>query len=159
MIVLAAIVAVTSVIFLVALKRPSTQAPLLSTTSPTTTPSSSSIQTTPDTSSTKHTKKHTATHKQFTVVLTASQRCWVAIHSGSTTGKAVLSTHGTDLSGYPIDPTVDGTVTFTSKQPVYMQVGAPGSLTVTINGKAAPLPQGSAALATIRVTSTGLTPA
>jgi hypothetical protein len=70
-----------------------------------------------------------------------------------------MSTHGTDLSGYPIDPTVDGTVTFTSKQPVYMQVGAPGSLTVSINGKATPLPQGTAAGATLRVTSTGVAPA
>ena len=98
-------------------------------------------------------------HRRFTVVLTASQRCWVAIRSGSPQGKAVLSSHGTDLSGYPIDPAIDDSVTFTSKAPVYMQVGAPGSLTVSINGKDTPLPQNVGAGAWIRVTRKGLAPA
>lgn len=156
MVVLAAIVAVTSVIFLVALKRPANQAPLLTTTPPSSTTQLKSSSTANTTTGKHTTKEHAATHKKFTVVLTASNRCWVSIHSGSPDGKAVISTHGTDLSGYPIDPAIDNTVTFTSKQPVYMQVGAPGSLTVTINGKATPLPQTGA---TIRVTNTGLAPA
>ncbi len=137
MIVLAAIVAVTSVIFLVALKQPSNRAPLLTTPSTHTTPSTGNGLTT-DTGSTQKAETHAthkAAHKQFTVTLTASERCWVAITTAPSGGNPVMSTHGTDLSGYPIDPAVDATVTFKSKAPVYMSVGAPGSLQVSINGK------------------------
>ncbi len=161
MIVLAAIVAVTSVIFLVALKQPSNRAPLLTTPSTHTTSSTGNgLTTEPSTTKKADTKgSHKAAHKQFTVTLTASERCWVAITTAPSGGDPVMSTHGTDLSGYPIDPAVDATVTFKSKAPVYMSVGAPGSLQVSINGKTTPLPSGAAAGTPIRVSRTGLSPA
>ena len=85
MIVLAAIVAVTSVIFLVALKQPSNRAPLLSTPSSHTTPSTGNgLTTEPSTTKKTDTKgSHKAAHKQFTVVLTASAALLGGDHHGA----------------------------------------------------------------------------
>ncbi len=163
LIVLAAIVAVTSMIFLVALKRPSNTAPPLTTplstnTTKTTegTDSTTGQQSTGTETSTGTTKKAPVAHKEFTVLLTASASCWVTLHTGAPDGPNVTSTHGTDVGDYEINPAIDSTVEFKSKKPVYMTVGAPGSLTIAIDGKDTPLPDGVGAGTVVRITSKGI---
>ncbi len=168
MIALATIVAITSIIFLVALKRPANTAPRLTTqqTVTTNTPGSSSQgstggassqQSSTGSSTSTKTKKHTATHPTFTVSMTATDKCWITANTGSSSGKEVSSTQGTGLGGYMIDPAVDATVAFTSKWPVVITVGAPGSITISVNGKVTPLPAGAGAGTPMTVTSKGLT--
>ena len=55
------------------------------------------------TTTTKHTG-HKTTAQKFTVVLTVTGPCWVDVHSGSPTGPAAITTHGTSLAGYKLDP-------------------------------------------------------
>ena len=162
MIVLAAIVAVTSVIFLVALKQPSNRAPLLSTPSTHTTPSTGSgLTTRPGTTKKADTQgSHKAAHKQFTVTLTASAALLGGDHHGAV-GRRPGDVHARHRP-VRLPHRSSGRrarVTFKSKAPVYMSVGAPGSLQVSINGKATPLPSGAAAGTPIRVSRTGLSPA
>ena len=79
------------------------------------------------------------------------------VRVGSANGPAAVSTHGTSLDGYTIDPTVAGTITVVSKQPLYVSdIGAPSSLTVTIDGHPKPLPAGTTAASVLRVTHGGV---
>ena len=157
MIVLAAIVAVTSVIFLVALKRPATPGAAADD-EPAVEHHAAEVQL-------DHQHDHRQAHDQ------RARRHPQEVHGGADRLEPVLGFDPQRIAGRQSGdlhataptcratrsiPAIDNTVTFTSKQPVYMQVGAPGSLTVTINGKATPLPQTGA---TIRVTNTGLAPA
>jgi cytoskeleton protein RodZ len=156
MIVLAAIVAVTSMIFLVALKRgPHTAPPIAPITS--TQQHTQTTQTQTQTTGSSSTGTSTKTiPTSFTVTLVASAPSWVGITRST---KTVLSTHGTDLTAYTIDPSVDSTVKFVSRVPVKMQVGSPGNLTVSVNGKPAPLPKNLASGAYVRIDATGVSPA
>ena len=144
MIVLAAIVAVTSMIFLVRSSAGRTR-PRRSRPPP---PRSSTPRRRrprrrrPGRSTNRAPSTKTARQRAFTVVLTgcALASSWVGIARST---KTVLSTHGTDLTAYTIDPAIDSTVTFVVAVPVKMQVGAPGNLTSRSTARPAPLPTGT----------------
>ena len=139
MIALAAIVAV-SVLVVLALRFPSPPtAPYntntgLGTTKPATT--SASVTTPPAGSSTARRRAG------FRVVITLSAATWVEATVGSPGGKAVIAQGGLSLgaNGLTIDPAAHPTVAFTSRKPVYVAFGAPGNVTLAINGHQVILP-------------------
>jgi cytoskeleton protein RodZ len=76
------------------------------------------------------------------VVLHLSGPTWVEATIGSPTGRGVIA-QGLDLGaphGFTIDPATYPTITFTSRKPVYLALGAPGNVTVVVNGHAVKMP-------------------
>jgi cytoskeletal protein RodZ len=107
--------------------------------------------------STGQTTTKAATHKQFHVVLTATNPCWVVLNVGAPTGKAAATTHGTSLGGYTIDPAVAPSVEVASKKPLFLsQIGSPASLTITVDGHAHPLPAGTTSATVLRIDQHGV---
>jgi cytoskeleton protein RodZ len=158
MVVLAAIVAVSALILL-GLTEPNRAQPVPPTLPTTNAPTAPLTGTVPDTSGPPATHQ-TAAKARFSTTFTATNRCWLVVRIGSPSGPAAVSTHGTPLGGYTLDPAVDGSVTVRSRRPLYVsQLGAPSSLTVTIDGHARPLPAGTDATSVLRVTRTGITQA
>jgi hypothetical protein len=103
---------------------------------------------------TGHKKKH---HKpkpaSFTVVMTPSGDCWITAHVGSPNGPGAKTVKGTDISQYKLQAGEVATVKTT--KPLFLTVGAPGNLSVTVNGKQVTLPYGTV----LKVTRTGVTAA
>jgi cytoskeleton protein RodZ len=165
MIALAAIVAVASLIFIAStLHNPTAPAVPPPATNHTPATGGQTGTTPPGTGQTQPstTKKKPATHKQFHVVFTVSSpnSCWVSVHAGSPNGKAAQTTHGTSLLGYKIDSAVAPSIEVVSKQPLFVsQIGAPASLTVTIDGHTYPLPAGVTPATVLRLDKTGIHPA
>jgi cytoskeleton protein RodZ len=89
---------------------------------------------------------HTTTvtlKKRFRVTIAPSATTWIEATVGSPTGPAVIADGGLDLGaphGLTISPTDHPTITFRSRKPIYLAVGAPGSVTLKIDGRQVPLP-------------------
>jgi len=76
------------------------------------------------------------------VVLHLSGPTWVEATIGSPTGRGVIA-DGLDLGaphGFTIDPATYPKITFTSRKPVYLALGAPGNVTVVVNGHLVKMP-------------------
>jgi cytoskeleton protein RodZ len=138
MITLAAIVAV-SFLLILAFRFPSPRAAVYQTNTGTTkgTPATTSSTTTPPPGPSTHSHK-----AGFHVVITLSAATWVEATVGSAHGKAVVAQGGLNLgaNGVTVDPAAHPTVVFTSRKPVYLALGAPGNVTLRINGRQVLLP-------------------
>jgi cytoskeleton protein RodZ len=80
---------------------------------------------------------------RFRVLITLSGATWVEATIGSPTGPGVVSQSGLDLGaphGLTVHPAAYPTITFTSRKPVYLALGAPGNVTLAINGRQVALP-------------------
>jgi hypothetical protein len=76
------------------------------------------------------------------VVLHLSGPTWVEATIGSPTGRGVIA-DGLDLGaphGFTIDPATYPKITFTARKPVYLALGAPGNVTVVVNGHLVKMP-------------------
>ncbi len=140
MIALAAIVAVSFLVVLALRFPPQPTAPYNTntTTSQTTTQGTTGNETLP----TQPTSGTTSKSGSFRVVLHLSGPTWVEATVGSPTGPGVVA-QGLDLGaphGFTIDPTTYPTITFTSRKPVYLALGAPGNVSVVVNGHRATMP-------------------
>ncbi len=141
MIALAAIVAVSFLVVL-ALRFPPQPTASYNTntsTSQTTTPGTTANETLPAPSSSSGSTKASG---KFRIVLRLSGPTWVEATIGSPGGPGVIA-QGLDLGpprGFTIDPAAYPTVTFTSRKPVYMALGAPGNVTVLVNGHHVTMP-------------------
>jgi hypothetical protein len=166
MIALAAIVAVASLVFIASTFH-NHSAPPVSPTAGSTRPaatgtgtgtgSGTGTQSSTTGGSTGQATTGAASHKRLHVVLTATNRCWVVVNVGAPTGRAAATTHGTSLGGYTIDPAVSPSVEVVSKNPLFLsQIGSPGSLTVTIDGHAYPLPSGTTSASVLRIDRHGV---
>jgi len=146
MIALAAIVAVSFLVVLALRFPPQPTADYNTNTGPPATKSSTESQGT--TAATTGTTGTTASHgvgvqKPFHVVITLSAPTWVVGTIGSPSGPAVIAKNGLDLGapqGYTVDPATYPTVEFNSRKPVYLGFGAPGNVTLTVNGHQVSLP-------------------
>jgi cytoskeletal protein RodZ len=160
MIALAAIVAVSFLVVLALRFPPQPTAPYnTNATNPhTTTPGTTGNETLPaPPSSGGGTGKASRT---FRIVLRLSGPTWVEATIGSTTGPGVIA-QGLDLGpprGFTIDPAAYPTLTFTSHKPVYLALGAPGNVTVVVNGHRVTLPY-VAAGGRVRLDASGATAA
>jgi cytoskeleton protein RodZ len=139
MIALAAIVAVSFLVVLALRFPPQPTAPYNTNTGQGTTKArtTSSNVTTPPAGSTAHSRK-----PGIHVVITLTAATWVEATVGSPHGKAVIAQGGLDLgaNGVTVDPAAHPTVSFTSRKPVYLALGAPGNVTLRINGRQVTLP-------------------
>jgi len=141
MIALAAIVAVSFLVVL-ALRfppQPTASYNTNTTTSQTTTQATTGNETLPTQATGGGT---TSASGSFKVVLHLSGPTWVEATIGSPTGRGVVA-QGLDLGaphGFTIDPTTYPTITFTSHKPVYLGLGAPGNVTVVVNGHRVTMP-------------------
>jgi Helix-turn-helix domain len=161
MIALAAIVAVASLIFLATtFQHPQAPPVGLTGTGPgTTTGTGPTTATTSGGRPTTHTGTAPA-HRRLRVVLTATSPCWIAVHVGSPTGKAAVTTSGTPLLGYKVDPAVASSITIVSRKPLFLsQIGAPASLSVSIDGHHVALPAGTNQASVLRLTRSGISTA
>ncbi len=139
MIALAAIVAVSFLVVLALRFPPQPTAPYNTNTSTaqTTTPGTTANETLPTQPSV-----NTNASGRFKVVLHLSGPTWVEATVGSPTGRGVIA-QGVDLGaprGFTIDPATYPTITFSSRKPVYLALGAPGNVTVVVNGHRVTMP-------------------
>lgn len=155
MIVLAAIVAVSALVLLAttfpnapAAPYPDSTTPRGGTTTPTTT-SGSDGQTT-------H-KNHVSPERpRLTVALVLSSSTWVRVTTRSSNGPGVVTSRGTDLGqGLLVDPAVTGSsrVVFTVRAPIFLRLGNPSAVTLTVNGKTVALPARASSKSVIRIVS------
>ena len=153
MIALAAIVAIASLVFVAFVKSPDNTAQLPPTV-PSTTPHTQPQAATTHVQTQKHHKKHHSNKPaSFTVIMTASGNCWITARMGSKNGPDAKTVKGTDLNPYELLAGVTATVKTT--KPLFLTVGAPGNLSMTVNGRQVTLPYGTV----LKVTSTGVTAA
>jgi cytoskeletal protein RodZ len=155
MIVLAAIVAVSALVLLATTfpntptaRYPDTTTPGTGTTTTDTTPSGGQ----------KPHHKHNASPERprLTVALVLSSSTWVRATTKTATGPGAVTSRGTDLgNGLLVDPAVTGSsrVIFTARAPIFLRLGNPSAVMVTINGKAVRLPSGATANSVIRIVS------
>lgn len=139
MIALAAIVAVSFLVVLALRFPPQPTAPYNTntSTSQTTTPGTTGNETLPTQPSGNANASGT-----FKVVLRLSGPTWVEATTGSPTGRGIIA-QGLDLGaphGFTIDPATYPTITFSSRKPVYLALGAPGNVTVVVNGHRVTMP-------------------
>lgn len=149
MVVLAAIVAVSALIFL-ALRFPPSQ-PQAPPVSPSTLTNHPATTTPPPTTSDNSTgEQQPAKAKSFTVTL-ASPGCWLQVHREAPTGPPAVTTQGTPLGdGYNLQ----STITIRSRKPIVLSdIGAPGSLTVAVDGHTVALPSGTNSSSVVHITS------
>ena len=143
LIVLAAVVAIASMVFLAFNFAPpaSVNLPPPPPSTPTTTGSTPTSDSTSHTGTTEKTHKHTTAAKYRIHVTAANGSSWLSAHLGSAAGPAAKSVRGTDLSQYLLQ---QGQVaTILARGPVVITLGAPGSVTVTVAGHARQLPPGT----------------
>ncbi|HET6848050.1 MAG TPA: RodZ domain-containing protein [Gaiellales bacterium] len=139
LIALAAIVAIASMVFLTvgAGGNNHVNLPPPPTTNPSSSSSSSTQQKQPTTTTAK--KRHHAP-KTYRITLTATGDSWIYAHKGTPTGPAAVSMKHTDLSSYLMH--AGETAQIRATGPIAITIGAPGSITVSINGTTHPLPPG-----------------
>jgi cytoskeletal protein RodZ len=160
MIALAAIVAVSFLVVLALRFPPQPTAPYNTNTTKThtTTPGTTGNETLPTPPSSGSSTGAKA--GRFKIVLRLSGPTWVEATIGSPGGPGVIA-QGLDLGpprGFTIDPAAYPTLTFTSRKPVYMALGAPGNVTVIVNGHRVTLPY-VAAGGRVRLDTSGATAA
>jgi cytoskeleton protein RodZ len=149
MIALAAIVAVSFLVVLALRFPPQPTAPYNTNTGP-------AASTSVTTASTAATHGTLTPQTQFRVTIALSATTWIEATIGSPTGPAVAA-GGLDLGaphGLTINPADHPTITFRSRKPVYLTVGAPGNITLNIDGRQVPLPH-VAAGHRVRLDATG----
>jgi cytoskeleton protein RodZ len=156
MIVLAAIVAVSALVLLATTfpntptaRYPDTTTPGTGTTAPT--------DTTPAGGQKPHHKHANSPERpRLNVALVLSSSTWVRATTKTANGPGAVTSKGTDLGqGLLIDPAVTGSsrVIFTVRAPIFLRLGNPSAVTVTVNGKAVRLPAGVTAKSVIRIVS------
>jgi len=158
LITLAAMLAIASLVFLAAY-RPQPHA------SPTAPPATGTKQQTANTNPALPPSSSTATTtavsqpKIFHITLTATAPCWLQATLGSTSGAGVMAAGGIDLGGgYTLNPAVLSQLKIRSTVPVILQLGAPGNITLMLNGKAVTIPPAGSP-AVLRITAKGVTAA
>jgi cytoskeletal protein RodZ len=158
LITLAAMLAVASLVFLAAY-RPSPHAQYtLGSTGKTSPPPVNTNPALPPASTTQTTTA-AARPKIFHVTLTASAACWLQANLGSTSGAGVMAAGGIDLGGgYTLDPASVAQLSIRSTVPIVLQLGAPGNVTLTLNGKTVAIPPAGSP-AVVRITARGVTAA
>jgi cytoskeletal protein RodZ len=157
MIVLAAIVAVSALVLLATTfpNAPTARYP------DTTTPGGST--TTPTSTSEHHrqanTKKSgTAARPPLNVALVLSSSTWVRATTRSPSGPGAVTSRGTDLgAGLLVDPAVTGSsrVVFTARAPIFLRLGNPAAVTLTVNGTTVALPAKVTSKSLIRILAGG----
>lgn len=157
MITLAAIVAIATLLFMAA--RPSPHAPLPPAGSSQTVPQNPALPSGTTTTLTSATTTAVTKPVAYHVVLTVTGNCWVQATIGSTSGLAVIAEGGTSLgSGYTVDPAVNPVLRFSANGPVILQLGAPGNVSMTIDGRPVTIPPAGSP-AVLRITASGVKPA
>src|SRR3954449_13286682 len=157
MIVLGAIVAVSALVLL-ATTFPNATAPYPNTTTPT--GGTSTPTTTPeDKGSTTKKKNHTSPERpRLNVALVLSSSTFVRATTRSPSGPGAITSKGTDLGqGLTVDPALTGSsrVLFTARAPIFLRLGNPAAVTLTINGKTVSLPAKVRSNGLIRIMSAG----
>jgi cytoskeleton protein RodZ len=150
MIALAAIVAVSFLVVLALRFPPQPTAPY-NTNTGTTTPTKA------PTTSTVPSHGPSGLQKRFRVTLTLSASTWVEATTGSPNGPPVIAAGGLDLGaphGLTVDPASHPTITFSSRKPIYLALGAPGNVTLAIDGRQVSLPN-VASPHRVRLTASG----
>jgi len=154
MIVLAAIVAVSALVLL-ATTCPNSAAPSPNSTTPT--GGTSTPTTTSGNDGKTTTKNHGSPERpRLTVALVLSSSTWVRVTTGSANGAGVTTSKGTDLGhGLLVDPAVTGSsrVVFTARAPIFLHLGSPSAVTLTVNGKPVTLPANVSSKSVIRIVS------
>jgi cytoskeleton protein RodZ len=156
MIVLAAIVAVSALVLL-ATTFPNATAPYPNTTTPgggTSTPTTTSRDTGPTTE-----KNHASPERpRLNVALVLSSSTFVRATTRTPNGPGAITSKGTDLGqGLLVDPALTGSsrVLFTARAPIFLRLGNPAAVTLTINGKTVSLPAKVRSNGLIRIMSAG----
>jgi cytoskeletal protein RodZ len=143
LIVLAAIVAISAMVFLGF----NTAGPAVVNLPPPPSTSTGSTASTPTSDNTSHTGTTEKTHShktpaKYRIEITATNgSSWLYAHLGSAAGPVAMSVHGTDLSQYLLQQGEMAAIL--ASGPVEITLGAPGSVTVTIAGHARQLPPGT----------------
>jgi cytoskeleton protein RodZ len=157
MIVLAAIVAVSALVLL-ATTFPNATAPYPNTTAPgggTSTPTTTYGDTTPTTPKKKHGSPE---RPRLNITLVLSSSTFVRATTRSPNGPGAITTKGTDLGhGLTVDPALTGSsrVLFTARAPIFLRLGNPAAVTLTVNGKTMSLPAKVRSNGLIRIMSAG----
>jgi cytoskeletal protein RodZ len=157
MIVLAAIVAVSALVLL-ATTFPNATAPYPNTTTPgggTSTTTTTTGDTTPKTTKKKHGSPE---RPRLNVTLVLSSSTFVRATTRSPNGPGAITSKGTDLGqGLTVDPALTGSsrVLFTARAPIFLRLGNPSAVTLTVNGKTVSLPAKVRSNGLIRIMSAG----
>jgi hypothetical protein len=72
------------------------------------------------------------------------------------TGPGAVTSKGTDLGkGLLVDPALTGSsrVEFTARAPIFLRLGNPAAVTITVNGKTIKMPAGATSMSVIRIVS------
>jgi cytoskeleton protein RodZ len=147
LIALAAIVAVSSLVFLAwDNSQPSATLPIPPASTNTNSSSTGTNANTGNTSGTstgKTTAKKNHTAQRYTLTIAATGGdSWLTVHKWRIAGPAAVATNGTNLGGLTLK---DGTsVTVTGLGPLYVALGSPSSVKVTIDGHTVQVPYISA---------------
>jgi cytoskeletal protein RodZ len=156
MIVLAAIVAVSALVLL-ATTFPNSTAHYPETTTPPST--GTSTPTTTPSGDTKTHRKHASPERpRLNVSLVLASSTWVRANTGAPSGPGAVTSKGTDLGrGLLVDPAVTGSsrVVFTARAPIFLHLGNPAAVTITVNGKTVKMPAGATSNSVIRIVAPG----
>jgi len=155
MIVLAAIVAVSALVLLATTFPNSPTAPY-----PSTTPTGSSTPTTTPSTGGKTThRKHASPERpRLTVSLVLGSSTWVRATTAAPSGPGAVTSKGTNLGhGLLIDPAVTGSsrVVFTARAPIFLRLGNPAVVTITVDGRTVKMPAGVTSNSVIRIGAAG----
>jgi cytoskeletal protein RodZ len=157
MIVLAAIVAVSALVLLATTFPNSPTARYPDTTTPNTGASTPTTTTPADGTKTHH--KHASPERpRLTVSLVLASSTWVRATTQSPSGAGAVTSKGTDLGhGLLVDPAVTGSsrVTFTARAPIFLRLGNPAAVTITVNGKTVKMPARVTSKSVIRIAAAG----
>jgi cytoskeleton protein RodZ len=157
MIVLAAIVAVSALVLLATTFPNSPTARYPDTTTPNT--GTSTPSTTAETNGTaSHTKHASPERPRLNVSLVLASSTWVRATTKNPTGPGAVTTKGTNLGhGLLVDPAVTGSsrVSFTARAPIFLRLGNPAAVTITVNGKTVTPPAGVSSNSVIRIVAAG----
>jgi cytoskeleton protein RodZ len=152
MIVLAAIVAVSALVLL-ATTFPNSPTARYPNTTPTNPGTSTPTTTQPAGTKTHH--KHASPERpRLTVSLVLGSSTWVRATTRAPSGPGAVTSKGTDLGhGLLVDPAVTGSsrVTFTARAPIFLRLGNPAAVTITVNGKTVKMPAGVSSKSVMRI--------
>jgi len=154
MIVLAAIVAVSALVLL-ATTFPNTPTARYPDTTPST-GTSTPTTTAPDTGQKPHKKHASPERPRLNVALVLSSSTFVRVTTRTATGPGAVTSKGTDLGkGLLVDPAVTGSsrVEFTARAPIFLRLGNPAAVTITVNGKTIKMPARATSMSVIRIVS------
>ena len=96
---------------------------------------------------------------RLNVALVLSSSTFVRATTRSPHGPGAITSKGTDLGqGLTVDPALTGSsrVVFTARAPIFLRLGNPSAVTLTINGKTVSLPAKVRSNGVIRIMSGGV---